>query len=1127
MKKPEDEKFKIANKPMEENPNKKGKGKEELFFERLGEFVTNNYKPIVIISLIILGAAVYPAISLLDVMKYNETEFMPKDLAINRGEEILDEQFDGNYSKSSTVIVIDSDLAISSEENMQYLSELTERIFNNYSTIIDEVQSILTVFNQYNDSIWVGLEETETILYQNLISNISTINYELYQTYDLLEKNLNEIATLYQFYWFNFSRTYFFSRYNSSLFDTGPTTSVYQSVIPFTNFTTGFAIPEPYIDYVFNVINTTFSNPYDLNDGLMHEIILDQVNTTLFDSYGNPENYSQTISPLLTSYYLGWLEAFQEQVTNQGKTIINGTYIQKNAYNSSSYPLAYTSQNTVLNQLQLINDTAYPSIKDLLLENTEEYLDLGEEFNGYVNTTILQNLLTQIFDLGREPGQKSIINLAESFTQIIMNGIIYDYNPPETIDDIPKLLSQWVLSSDGKTTLVYVSYNEDNINGTIEAREEAVVQADKEIGELAHNLQKELELQQTRIYQTGEIFIGQSLANFSMEDFSRIDIITVIFVTIVLLLVFCSFIAPLIPLVCIGTAVLVSMAVIRLIAFGMDFHFLAMMLLMVTSFGAGIDYAIFIFSRYDEERNRNGLPKEEAMKISITHAGEAVMHSGLTVMIGFGALIIPNFPLLRCIGIAMIVGISFSIISALIFVPSVILVLGDKIWWPKFLQTLLRPNKWFKKEKKDESTIKAEKQNPDEKQSVPDGKSVYIRKNGRALQTKEKEESFLLRFAHFITKNGLIVFIITLVIFTPFLYFIGTMDTTIDFLSLLPSDFEGGLAKDALSDNTMAFGDPTPTKILIHNMPSSPLDAQALENTERLCIDLVRLEHVTTIRTTVRPLGITIPYTYLPALDVYGSDDFVGKDNRTLVIEVFLDINPYSKEAEHFVADLPDEVGKVIEENGLESFEDSDVYVLGVARQLYELKMVTDKAYPIVVPVVIVGVFLVLFFLFGSYFTPIRLIFTIGISILFTLAMLQLVFAVGFGIYLFWLLPLMLFSILLGLGLDFDIFLVTRVKEYCQLGMDDKEAIAHALDHTATIITSCGLVMAAAYSSLMFSQLWHLRQLGFAFTLSILLDATVIRLIVVPSIMVVMEKWNWVGPKWLQKVRHIKNFNDN
>ena len=112
----------------------------------------------------------------------------------------------------------------------------------------------------------------------------------------------------------------------------------------------------------------------------------------------------------------------------------------------------------------------------------------------------------------------------------------------------------------------------------------------------------------------------------------------------------------------------------------------------------------------------------------------------------------------------------------------------------------------------------------------------------------------------------------------------------------------------------------------------------------------------------------------------------------------------------------------------------------------------------------------------------------------------------------------MLFSILMGLGLDYDIFIVTRIKEYCEAGMTDKDAIIHAMEHTATIITSCGFVMAAAFSSLMFTPLMHVSQLGFAFTLSILLDATFIRLILVPSIMVLAEKYNWTGPKRLQKI---------
>ncbi|NHJ49479.1 MAG: MMPL family transporter, partial [Asgard group archaeon] len=332
---------------------------------------------------------------------------------------------------------------------------------------------------------------------------------------------------------------------------------------------------------------------------------------------------------------------------------------------------------------------------------------------------------------------------------------------------------------------------------------------------------------------------------------------------------------------------------------------------------------------------------------------------------------------------------------------------------------------------------------------------------------------------------------------------------------------EGTEGRNILSE-TMSVGDPTAIELLFYNFNQSPLEENIRYDT-LILINKIKFyeDNVQTVRSTVSPLGLNMMDAIFGPFAEY-SRSFVGTDNRSMVVEIYLDVSPYSKEAEVFVANLNELVDTIIDESSLSTLEDANVHCLGLARALYEIKRITDNSFPIIVPVVIVGVYLVLLIMFGSYFTPIRLIITIALGILVTLGVLYLVFSVGLNAPIFWLLPLMLFSILMGLGLDYDIFLVSRIKEYYDKGMSNKEAIAQAMDHTASIITSCGTVMAAAYSSLLISQLWHLRELGFAFALAIILDATVIRLIVVPAIMVLMEKLNWIGPKRLMKKRQYK-----
>ncbi|MHA1212549.1 MAG: MMPL family transporter, partial [Candidatus Heimdallarchaeota archaeon] len=702
------------------------------------------------------------------------------------------------------------------------------------------------------------------------------------------------------------------------------------------------------------------------------------------------------------------------------------------------------------------------------------------------------------------PTAEEINTLTTNFVEEIISIFTNIYPPAETIDDVSSLFTQWVLSSDGKTSLILVTFND--FNKTLDEIDTMVKEADLGIGILAHELAEEMDLQNTRVYHTGDEFVTTIWISQAQEDAKLIDIFTIVFVVIILLIVFTSFIAPLIPLIAIGSSIVASMAILWFVSFGMDVHFLATLFLTITSLGAGIDYCIFIFSRYNEERKK-GRTKKPALIIAMKYAGESVFHSGLTVIVGFGAMIIPNFPLLRILGIAMCIGIIMSMASALLVVPSIIMLLGEVIWWPKILQVIFRPQKWFKKRSAEQANGLID---------MPDGTPIYVAKEDETASKKKK--SFMMRFSNFITKRGVSITILTFVIAAPFLYFTFTMDTSTDFMGMLPADFEGTIGRNILSDS-MSVGDPVPINLLIYDLQESPLEYNVRLETEFLNFYLMQIEHISTIRTTVRPLGLAMIDAIEGPFASY-SRSFVGTDNRSLLLEIYLDVSPYHKEAEKLVGALPETVAGIMEDRNLESLSEGKIYALGFARALYEIKEVTDNALPIVIAVVIVGVYLVLFILFGSYFTPIRLIITIALSIGVTLGMLQLVYSVGLNVPIFWLLPIMLFSILMGLGMDYDIFLVTRIKEYYDKGMSNKEAIAHALDHTASIITSCGTVMAAAYSSLLISKLWHLRELGFAFTVAIILDATVIRLIVVPAMMVLMEKLNWIGPKWLMKKRH-------
>ncbi len=1100
----------------------KKKRKKELF-KWLGGFVTKRYKIILIVSLLSLATAIYPAILLQGELKYNDQDFLPQNLESSIGEQILEDQFASNVSSLSTIIVLDSDELISSEDNLAYIEALTQGIDgSNVSNDVARVDNIVSTFIAYNSTYWSEINQARSAIDNMLFDNLTYANSAMQYAAGELNATMQQIAGLYLMTWFNFSRTYYYGHYDSNLFTAGPLDpTVLQTIALDTNFTNGFAISPEYVSLVYSYANSLDNISY-VDDFVVNEIALSIANMSLFyASNMSLEEYQVQLYPLLALYYQNWIQSFQQTITNYSLSIVNGTLLSANLYDNSTIPNAYVSQGTVLGYLQIVNNTAFQGIdiRNLILSQASEFFDLSDpQIMAFLDSEDLATIIEAVYDLGLNPSQEAIQLLSASITEQIILGIITVNPSIPTIEefcisDRVSNITRWFLSTDGKCSIYVVSYDVSSYS-TVEEQNRALVAADKWIGDYSHQLISDMNLTQTRIYHTGEIFITESITESSGEAAGSIDIFAIIFVVIALILIFTSLVAPVIPLLTIGIAIVISFAFLFWVSKAMDIHYLSTLLLTIISLGAGVDYCIFIYSRYTEELKR-GKPKEDAVKIAIEHAGESVFHSGLTVMVGFGALIIPNFPMLRSLGIAMLIGVGFSILASVLIVPSLLMLLGDAVFWPKKLNTILRPQKWFKKKKVPIIEIEEQSEN------VPDGQSLHkIKSEKEEVSEPKRKSSLSIRIGKFVTKNGLSIFLLAIVSIAPFVYFTTQMKTSTDFMSMMPSDFEPRDASDILTER-MDYGNPISVKLLFTNLDQEVLSRETLIDTENLCKQLLTQEHVKTIRAVTRPLGTnSIPFDNPAMYSSYLSimDNFVGKDNHTFYMEIYLDIDPYSDEANDYVGNLPAFIDEVISQEDLSYLTSADHYVMGVSRTFYEMNLVTTQAYPIVVPIVIIGVFLVLLFLFGSYFTPIRLILTIGMSIAFTLGLLYLVYGIGFGAPIFWLLPIMLFSILMGLGLDYDIFLVSRIKEYCQAGMTDKDAIIHALDHTGTIITSCGLVMAAAFSSLMFTELWHINELGFAFTISILIDATVVRLILVPSIMVLLEKFNWKGPKRLQKV---------
>jgi RND superfamily putative drug exporter len=171
--------------------------------------------------------------------------------------------------------------------------------------------------------------------------------------------------------------------------------------------------------------------------------------------------------------------------------------------------------------------------------------------------------------------------------------------------------------------------------------------------------------------------------------------------------------------------------------------------------------------------------------------------------------------------------------------------------------------------------------------------------------------------------------------------------------------------------------------------------------------------------------------------------------------------------------------------------------------------------------------FFVLMLFFHSLILPLFAIVMNLISLLASFGLLVIVFQWGIGdsIFSFQALgaleaytPVMLFSVLFGLSTDYQVFLLTRVREQVHLGKSNDESIAIGLEQTAGLITAAALIMIVVFGSFAFTGVLVIKEIGFALAVAVAIDATLVRVVLVPASMKLLGKWNWWMPRALDRI---------
>jgi putative drug exporter of the RND superfamily len=663
-------------------------------------------------------------------------------------------------------------------------------------------------------------------------------------------------------------------------------------------------------------------------------------------------------------------------------------------------------------------------------------------------------------DLGTSYSTSKVLALSR---QITANSSLGDF--PVVI---PKDLLGLLVSPDNSTMLVALTY------------EAVAANADPgkvDVEEVRGIVQAAVQGTGVRAYVTGSDPINVDSRDATYRDMAIIEPVTIVLVLVLIGLFFRSFVASSIPPLSIGVALGISYALIYLIGiYVMSIHYSVLTLLLTSMMGAGCDYCIFILSRYREER-QNGHEKEESVRRAVAWAGESIATSGATVIIGFGVLSIGRYAMMQSLGVALAIGVTVALLVALTLLPSLLMLLGDRMFWPTRLH---RPVK---------------------------------------VRTRP---GYFTRSARFAIKHAKVIVVVAVVISIPTTYLVYTMQTSYDFIgSMADSESKDGII--ALQDG-FGGGKVNPTQIALQM--STPVvngdtfDSSVMHSIENISMEIVGLNNIKQVISPTRPNGVSIDYTNQTALAQYRTTmlHMVSQDGKAVLMTVIFQAEPFNQDSIASIQDLRNVA--------VEAQNDPHVvkmYVGGATASMCDIASMVQSDFGNMEYLAIIGIYIVLLVVLGSVISPLKSILTILLSISWTLAATLILFQVVLGQHVLYLVPMILLVVCLGLGMDYDILLITRIREEATSGKNDHDSIVHAVEKTGGIITACGIVMAAAFGSMMLSNGYLLKEFGFALMFAILLDATIVRIYLVPAVMSLLGKWNWWAPGPLMRVTAQRN----
>jgi len=580
-----------------------------------------------------------------------------------------------------------------------------------------------------------------------------------------------------------------------------------------------------------------------------------------------------------------------------------------------------------------------------------------------------------------------------------------------------------------------------------------------------------------KVQATGILAINHGFNEVLLQDLQRAEVVALPLALILLLIVFGTIVAALIPL---GTGVLAVMSGIAgmfLLSHVTDVSVYAQNVVTLIGLGVAIDYSLFVTSRFREEMRR-GRSREDSLAIAMSTSGRAVTFSGITVAIGLSGMLFYEGTFLPSMGLSGAVVVASAVLYGLTFLPALLALLGRRV-------DLLR---------------------------VP------------IFQPDQSGRGWWHTIAMAVMRRPIAVLLPTVAVIllagSPFLHLrLATGD-----VRTLPTHEESRAAYDKLLSDFPGAGQ-NHIQVIAYYASGNPLDRTRVSQLQELNTRLAKVTGVVQVQSAfsidprVLPIGVGQPPDGLAALYSLPREQLPPQLQMVLrqtvgqhivLFDVVTSLPYYGDEARQLVKDIraqaPPSGGELLVTGFTAIDFDTVNFIIGHTPQA--------------VGFVMLATILVLFVLLGSVVLPLKAVVMNLLSITASFGALVWIFQDGNGARLLGFeagsidpsTPVIMFCIVFGLSMDYEVLLLSRIQEEYRRTGDNTHAVAEGLERSGRLITGAAAIMVGVFAAFGLAEILLIKAIGLGMAIAVAVDATLVRALVVPATMRLLGNLNWWAP---------------